>query len=77
MFSMTKSDDGFCCSFNTISVQSTYATETGEVDDTLYNEEYDYDYTTTTEDYDYDDTTTTARTSIEGEESGGEGDQKC
>ena len=27
MFTMTKTDDGYCCSFNTVSVQSTFARE--------------------------------------------------
>ena len=46
---MTKTDDGFCCAFNTISVQSSYASESGEdYDQSEYGDD-NYDY------YDYDD----------------------
>ena len=46
---MTKTDDGFCCAFNTISVQSSYASESGEEYDPSEYEDDDFDY------YDYDD----------------------
>ena len=29
LFKLVKTDDGFCCSFNSISVQSSYAEEVG------------------------------------------------
>ena len=76
LFKMTKTDDGFCCAFNTISVQSSYASESGEEydpsqyeDDDYYDEDYDEeDYND--EDYDdeyygdedYDDSETTTST---------------
>ena len=45
---MVKTDDGFCCAFNTISVQSSYATESGEEydeypDDDYYDDDYEED----------------------------------
>ena len=49
LFKMTKTDDGFCCAFNTISVQSSYASESGEEYDPSEYEDDNYDY------YDYDD----------------------
>ena len=30
LFKLVKTDDGFCCSFNSISVQSSYAAEVGQ-----------------------------------------------
>ena len=42
---MTKTDDGFCCAFNTISVQSSYASESGEdYDQAEYGDDDYYDY---------------------------------
>ena len=53
LFKMTKTDDGFCCAFNTISVQSSYASESGEEYDPSEYEDDDYDYYE--EDYDDED----------------------
>lgn len=57
---MVKTDDGFCCAFNTISVQSSYASESGEdYDQAEYGDDYDYyDQDYDDEDYYYDTTTT-------------------
>ena len=57
---MVKTDDGFCCAFNTISVQSSYASEAGEdYDQAEYGDDYDYyDQDYDDEDYYYDTTTT-------------------
>ena len=41
---MTKTDVGFCCAFNTISVQSSYASESGEEYDPSEYQDDDYDY---------------------------------
>ena len=55
---MVKTDDGFCCAFNTISVQSSYASEAGEdYDPAEYGDDYDY-YDDEDYDYDYDYETT-------------------
>ena len=55
---MVKTDDGFCCAFNTISVQSSYASEAGEdYDQAEYGDDYDY-YDDEDYYYDYDTTTT-------------------
>ena len=55
---MVKTDDGFCCAFNTISVQSSYASEAGEdCDPAEYGDDYDY-YDDEDYYYDYDTTTT-------------------
>ena len=55
---MVKTDDGFCCAFNTISVQSSYASEAGEdYDPAEYGDDYDY-YDDEDYYYDYDSTTT-------------------
>ena len=67
---MTKTDDGFCCAFNTISVQSSYASESGEdYDQSEYGDDnydyYDYDdedYDYYDSDSDYDSETTTSTT---------------
>lgn len=57
---MTKTDDGFCCAFNTISVQSSYASETGEdYDQAEYGDDDYYDYD---EDEYYDDGEATTST---------------
>ena len=59
---MVKTDDGFCCAFNTISVQSSYASEAGkDYDQAEYGDDYDYydqDYDDEDYYYDYDTTTT-------------------
>ena len=55
---MVKTDDGFCCAFNTISVQSSYASEAGEdYDPAEYGDDFDY-YDDEDYYYDYDTTTT-------------------
>ena len=55
LFKMTKTDDGFCCAFNTISVQSSYASESGEeYDQSEYGDDDDY-YDDYYDDEDYDD----------------------
>ena len=57
---MTKTDDGFCCAFNTISVQSSYASESGEdYDQAEYGDDDYYDYD---EDEYYDDGEATTST---------------
>ena len=55
---MTKTDDGFCCAFNTISVQSSYASESGDdYDPAEYGDDdyYDYDDDEDSDDGDNDD----------------------
>ena len=66
---MVKTDDGFCCAFNTISVQSSYASEAGEdYDQAEYGDDYDYydeDYDDEDYYYDYDTTTTESITNAQ------------
>ena len=42
MFTSSKTDDGFCCSFNTVSLAEGFATE--ELDDDSDSNDYEYDY---------------------------------
>ena len=52
---MTKTDDGFCCAFNTISIQSSYASESGEEYDQSEFRDDDYYYDDDDDDEDIDD----------------------
>ena len=44
MFTSSKTDDGFCCSFNTVSLAEGFATEELNDDSNSNDYEYDYDY---------------------------------
>ena len=68
---MTKTDDGFCCAFNTISIQSSYASESGEEYDQSEFRDDDYYYDDDDEDIDDEDfddgAATTSTKSSEGQ----------
>ena len=57
MFSSSKTDDGFCCSFNTVSLAEGFATlevdDDSEDENNDYDDYYDYDYFGSG-DYEYD-----------------------
>ena len=56
LFKISKTDDGFCCSFNTISLAEGFAKAEvfEESKETEYYEEYDYDLPANYDEYEYD-----------------------
>jgi len=56
MFTSSKTDDGFCCSFNTVSLAEGFATKNldDDSDSNDYEDDYDYGYGYGYDDYQFE-----------------------